>query len=79
MSHTSHSESHLVRYGNPKCPTDEIVTDAARRQTDARQMPDIASTRPVGFASGKKAVRSNTNGKPFPNNLVYIKITTNVD
>ena len=29
----SHSESHLVRYGNPKCLTDEIVTD---RRTDVQ-------------------------------------------
>ena len=48
----SHGESHLVRYGNPNCLTDEIVTDAG--QTDRRT--DIASTRPVGFASGKNPV-----------------------
>ena len=52
MGHMSHSESHLVRYGNPKRLTDEIVTDG---RTDGRTDPrtDIASTRPVGFASGK--------------------------
>ena len=50
MSHESY-ESHLVRYGHPKRLTYNIFTDE-------RRTPDIASTRPVGFGSGKKRYRN---------------------
>ena len=55
MSHMSQSESHLVRYGHPKCLMYEIESD---RQTDTQtdRHTDIASTRPVGFASGKNYI-----------------------
>ena len=51
MSHHESYESHLVRYGHPKRLTYEIESDT---QTD------IASTRPVGFASGKIFFKDDT-------------------
>ena len=49
MSHMGHGESHLVRPGPQNVKM--LQTD---RHTDTHT--DIASTRPVGFASGKNRV-----------------------